>query len=200
MEKNTPDISAVVKASQLPEKYELPTLAQLIEGNSEMMGRMEALNAILSAAPPEKWIKEHPYIKGWKYLPIDKVEYLLTRIFKEYDIEVLREGALFNSVYVTVRVKYLCPATGRFRQTDGVGACQLQTKKDTSAADLMNINNGAVAMALPIAKSLAVKDATDMLGNIFGANLNRRDVAPFKPDTELIDKFKNGEKFNAALS
>jgi len=198
MSDKTPDISNVVKASQLPEKYVLPTLAELIEGNSQMMGRMEALNAILSAPPPAAWIKEHPFIPGWKYLPIDKVEYLLARIYKEYDILILREGALFNSVYVTVRVKYLCPATGCMRETDGIGGCQLQTKKGTSPADLININNGAVAMALPIAKSLAVKDATDMLGNIFGANLNRRDVAPFKPDTDLIDKMKN-DKYSKAI-
>jgi len=31
-------------------------------------------------------------------------------------------------------------------------------------------------MAFPLAKTLAIKDAADMFGTLFGANLNRRDT------------------------
>ena len=40
-------------------------------------------------------------------------------------------------------------------------------------------------MALGIAKSVAVKDACDHIGNIFGANLNRKDSLPIAPDSTL---------------
>jgi hypothetical protein len=79
-------------------------------------------------------------------------------------------------------------------QADGIGAAQLQTKKDTSPADLQNINNGALAMAFPIAKTLAVKDAADHFGSIFGANLNRKDVQPYQADTNLSKFGNNKEK------
>lgn len=166
----------------------LPTLSELFEDSIELAGKSEGLNAILNVAPPDKWVKTHPFIQDYKYLPIDKVEYLLRKIFKSYRIEVMREGTAFNGVYVVVRVHYLNPATGQMDFTDGIGSIQLQTKKGTSPADLLNINNGALSMAFPLAKTLAVKDACHLLGNVFGANLNRRDTLEFKPDMEIIDR------------
>jgi hypothetical protein len=82
-------------------------------------------------------------------------------------------------------------------QFDGIGAAQLQTKKDTSPADLQNINNGALSMAFPIAKTLAVKDAADHIGKLFGSDLNRKDTLEYKPDADLAAKFGNNkEKLN----
>ena len=171
-----------------PEENKLPTLQDLMSDNIELAGRSEALNALLSAQPPEKWVKTHPFIQNYKYLPIDKVEYLLRKIFKSYRIEVLREGTAFNGVYVVVRIHYLNPATNQMDWHDGIGAAQLQTKGGASPADMMNINNGAISMAFPIAKTVAIKDAADHFGNIFGANLNRKDTVAFTPDTEIIDR------------
>ena len=53
---------------------------------------------LLNQPPKEEWIKVHPFIKGYKYLPIERVEYLLKTIFKQYRIEILREGTSFNGV------------------------------------------------------------------------------------------------------
>lgn len=172
----------------------LPTLQELLSDNIEVAGRSEALNALLNAEPPPKWVKEHPFITGWKYLPIDKIELLLRKVFKSYRIEVLREGTAFNGVYVVVRVHYLNPATGEMDYHDGIGASQLQTKKGTSPADLVNVNNGAISMAFPIAKTLAVKDACDHFGKLFGSDLNRKDVVPFQPDAEIIDRVEMRKK------
>lgn len=169
-------------------QVKIPTLQELFSDNIEVAGRSEALNALLTNPPKKEWIKTHPFIENHRYLPIDKVEHLLRKIFKKYKIEVLREGTAFNGVYVVVRVHYLNPATGDMDYYDGIGACQLQTKKGTSPADLININNGAVSMAFPIAKTLAVKDACDHFGDLFGANLNRRDVIPFVADGKIIEQ------------
>ena len=150
---------------------------------------LEQLNVILSTQPPENWIKVHPYIKGYKYLPIDKVEYLLRRCFKSYRIEVLKTGMLMNAVECTVRVHYLNPATNTMEFHDGVGAQELQTRKDTGSLklDMSNVSSGAVSMALPIAKSVAIKDACDHFGDLFGANLNRKDPILFTGDLELLN-------------
>jgi hypothetical protein len=188
MEKKTPDISGLQKASAIPQKTEhvLPTFQDLIS-DVEVAGKSEALNSLLMALPPEKWLKKHPFISNYIYLPIDKVEYLLRKIFKTYRIEVLREGTAFNGVYVVVRVHYMNPATGEMEFHDGIGAQQLQTKSGTSPADLLNINSGAISMAFPIAKTMAVKDACDHFGKLFGCDLNRKDTLEFKPDTDLIE-------------
>jgi len=149
---------------------------------------LEQLNVILSTPPPAKWVKQHPFIKNYNYLPIDKVEYLLRRCFKKYQIEVLKTAQLFNAIEVTVRVHYLNPATNEMLYHDGVGAQELQTQKDTGnlKLDMSNVNRGAVMMALPIAKSVAIKDACDHFGDLFGANLNRKDIVQFTGDTELL--------------
>lgn len=165
----------------------LPTIAELFNDNLEEAYKNEQLNLLLNQAPPASWVKKHPYIKDYNYLPIDKIEYLLRRVFKQYKIEVLREGTSFNGVYVVVRVHYLNPITNEMCYHDGIGAQQLQTKQGSSAADLANINNGALSMAFPIAKTIAIKDACDHFGNLFGANLNRKDTIAYTPDKSVID-------------
>lgn len=184
------------KLPEVPAKIEtkLPTLNELFEDSLEVAGKSEGLNAILNANPPDKWVKEHPFIKGHRYIPIDKVEYLLRKIFKRYKIEITGQGTAFNGVWVTVRVHYLSPATNQMEYSDGIGASQLQTKSGTSPADLINLNNGAISMAFPLAKTLAIKDACQLIGNIFGANLDRKDTIPFSPDEQLITKSREEKR------
>jgi hypothetical protein len=71
---------------------------------------------------------------------------------------------------------------------DGVGAQELQTQAGTGnlKLDMSNVNRGAVTMALPIAKSVAIKDACDHFGDLFGANLNRKDTIQFFGDSQLL--------------
>lgn len=163
------------------------TITDLFQGNINAVP-LEQLNAILNTPPPDNWVKTHPFIKGHQYLPIDKVEYLLKKCFKQYRIEVIKTGMLMNAVEVTVRVHYLNPATGEMDFHDGVAAQELQTVSGTGSlkVDMSNVSRGAVAMALPIAKSLAVKDACDHLGELFGANLNRKEAMHFEPDPRLL--------------
>ena len=193
------------------EPNKLPTLAELFNDSIELAGKSEGLNAILNTPPPEKWIKAHPYIKQeieidgkkvtvpYLYLPIDKVEYLLRKVFKKYRVQITGQGTAFNGVWVTVRVNYFDPSINEWTFQDGIGSMHLQVKKGSSPADLANINNGALSMAFPIAKSLAVKDACDLIGNIFGANLNRRDTIAFVADQELINQYKT-ERYERALA
>jgi len=164
------------------------TITSLFKQMHNVAVPLEHLNVILSTPPPEKWVKVHPYIKTHKYLPIDKVEYLLRSCFKKFAIEVKEVKQLFNAVNVSVRVHYLNPATNEMMFHDGVGSWDLQTKSGSGALqlDLSNINIGAVPMATGIAKSVAIKDACDHFGTLFGANLNRKDVANFEGNKELL--------------
>ncbi len=172
-----------------------PTLAKLFSGSLDTAIPLEELNVILNTPPPEKWIKVHPYISNHKYLPIDKVEYLLRVCFKKFQIEVKEVKQLFNAISVTVRVHYLNPATNEMMYHDGCGGWDLQTKTKSGPLmlDLSNINAGAVPMALGIAKSVAVKDACGHFGTLFGANLNRKDVKAFEGDTAFLSIEKTND-------
>lgn len=167
------------------------TFSDLIESDKVIeMANLDEFNSLINQPPPAKWAKTNPYANNSKYLPIDKVEFLLRKIFKDVDIEVLRESVMFNAVTVTVRIHYTHPVTGKRGFKDGVGASQIQVKKGTSPADMANINNNAVEMALPKAKSQAIKDACDTLGRIFGSDLNRKDII-----VETIDENLQNKKF-----
>jgi len=162
----------------------LPKIKDLY-GEGLSIVESDKLVTLLNQPPLESWVKLHPFIKNYKYVPIERVEFLLKTIFKRYRIEITNQGSSFNGVWVTVRVHYLHPITGEWDYHDGIGAAQLQTKKDTSPADLLNINNGALAMAFPIAKTVAIKDACDHFGKLFGSDLNRKDIINYEVDLTL---------------
>jgi hypothetical protein len=165
----------------------LPTIQELHEENALVSYKNDQLNLLLNQEPKKEWVKEHPFVKGHKYIPIDKVEFMLRKIFKKYSIEITGQGTSFNGVWVTVRVHYFHPTEATMMYHDGIGAVQLQTAKGTSPADLANINNGALSMAYPIAKTLAIKDACDHFGKLFGCDLNRKDTMAFKVDANPLD-------------
>jgi hypothetical protein len=159
----------ITKYTELVELYKNQETALLMP--------RDVATKFLNVDPPASWVKTHPYIKGYKYLPIEKVEFLLAVIFRVYKIEVIEYKMVLNAVTVHVRVHYKDLTTGEMMFHDGVGALEPQTKGGSGSLNLdaSNINPGAIAMALPIAKSVAVKDACDHLGRVFGSSLNRKD-------------------------
>lgn len=171
----------------------LPTMQELY-AKPELALKQDQVMHYLNQPPPASWVKVHPYINNYKYLPIEKVEFLLKKIYKKWRVEILREGTAFNGVYVVIRLWYQDLITGEMDFHDGIGAIQLQTAKGTSPADLENINNGALSMAFPLAETIAIKDAADKLGDIFGANLNRKDVLAFQMDTKLTELVRSKEE------
>jgi hypothetical protein len=197
------------------QKSELPKLIDLVK-DVDSYKKQDELNFLLNQPVPKDWISNHPYIKKeilneqgqkikvpYEYLAIDKVEYLLRRIFKRHRIEITGQGVSFNGVFVTVRVHVLNPLNNEWDFHDGIGAIQLQVKAGSSPANLNDINNGALSMAYPLAKTLAVKDACDHFGNLFGANLNRRDIMPNTLDKKLespTEEVKRFEEFIASIN
>lgn len=167
------------------EQSKPPSLIELTQ-DIEIAYKNDQLNLLLNQRPPEAWIKTNKFAGNSAYLPIDKVEHLLTKIFQQWRCEVIGYSQLFNAVSCHIRLHYVHPINGQWSFHDGVGAAQIQTKAGASPADLASINNNAVAMALPIAKSYALKDASHHLGKLFGKDLNRKDVLEFSPTFDNI--------------
>lgn len=160
-------------------KSKLPTLAEL-HHDTEMAFKNDQLNKLLNEPVPAKWVKINKFANNTNYLPIDKVEFLLTRIFQQWRVEIMREGQLFNSVYAAVRLHYKNPLTGEWEYHDGVGAMGIQTDAGAKPGDFSSIKQSAVQMALPAAVSYAIKDAAEHLGILFGRDLNRKDTMAFQ--------------------
>jgi hypothetical protein len=163
----------------------LPKIQDLYSDKLEVQ-KQDLFMSLMNQEPKIEWVKTHPFIRNYQYLPIERIEYLLKTIFKNYKIEITGQGQSFNGVWVTVRVHYQHPITGEWSFHDGIGASQLQTAKGTSPADLGNINNGALTMAFPNAKTIAIKDACDHFGRLFGADLNRKELITYSADLTLI--------------
>lgn len=155
--------------------------------------KRDGLNKLLSHNPPESWVKDHPLAKNVKYIPIERIEYLLTKIYQSYSVEVMDYKLVANSITVHVRLKVIDPVTGGPLIQDGVGAVALQTDKGAGATDFDKIKSDAVMKALPAAESFAIKDAAEKFGNIFGANLNRKDNIGFS-STISEDYYATGEQ------
>lgn len=165
----------------------LPKLSEL-HHDPEVAFKHDELNLLLNQSPHDKWIKKHPIItvlndegKNTKlqYLPVEKVEFLLTRIFQEWRREVKAVQLILNSVVATVRIHYKNPVTGEWSYHDGVGACPIQTDSQAAAGDFSKLKTAGVQMAAPAAVSYALKDAAECLGKLFGKDLNRRDTSAF---------------------
>ena len=170
------------------ELRKLPTVNELYSENLAVLQKQNDLNILLNAEPKNDWIKDHPMAKKVKYIPIERVEWLLTNIYVKWRVELLREGLLANSVYCAIRLHYKEPITNEWDWIDGIGAAPLQTDKDAGATDWTKIKNDAVMKALPAAESYAIKDAAEKLGKLFGKDLNRADKIMY--DT-LSGKFEN---------
>lgn len=161
----------------------IPTLTDLVAESEESI-KENNLMVLLNQEPPAGWLSKHPLVttknKEGKivpaeYLPINRVEYLLSRIFGKWWVEVRSTNLLANSVCVTVRVYVVNPVTKETEWNDGVGASPIQTEKGAGAMDWNFAKSSGVQMALPSAESYAIKDACEKWGKLFGKDLNRKD-------------------------
>ena len=153
----------------------IPTITDLIQ-DDEMALKDNALMVILNQNPPEKWLSTHPMIQGYKYLPIERVEWLLSRIFTKWYVEIKDTKILANSVCVTVRLWVKNPITGVDEFQDGIGAAPIQTNKGAGAANWDEVKSDGVQKAAPSAESYAIKDAAEKFGKIFGKDVSRKNT------------------------
>jgi len=156
----------------------LPTIEDLSIMQIDDKDKKGALNVLLNQNPPESFVKLHPLAKT-PYIPIQTIEFLMTKIFGSWNVEIMRESLIANSICVTVRVHYKCPLTGESQFQDGAGAQPLQTDKGKSPTDFTAIKNDSVQKAFPSAESYAIKDACQKIGKIFGKDIARQSTSNY---------------------
>lgn len=182
------------------EERKLPSIADLYADESlAPLARSSAFQVLLNQPPAPQWVKKHPIIKKevvddhgnkqsvpLEYIPVERIEWLLTNIFIKTRVEVKSVQLIANSVCVSVRLHYFDHIEKEWSWQDGVGAAPLQTDKGAGATDFNAIKSGAVQMSAPAAESYAVKDAAEKIGKLFGKDLNRKDIISYD---SLVDKY-----------
>ena len=172
------------------DKKQLPALTDLYDGDLELKADQSKLAVLLNQNPKSDWIREHPFAKGVKYIPIGRVEYLLTRLFIKWHVEVKNVQTVANSVVVTVRLHFQNIENDEWSWQDGIGAAPIQTEKDSGAMDWNKVRTDSVMKAAPAAESYAIKDAAEKIGKIFGKDLNRKDEILYDSIAGIIPEDK----------
>lgn len=175
------------------EKYSVPKLED-IYSDVDLAGRINDLNKLLNAKPKKEWIKQHPIAKkiiidagGNKqevpvdFIPIERIEYLLTAIYLKWRKEIKSVQTIANSIVVVMRLWVLDPVSGEWDWQEGVGAAPIRTKKGAAATDFSQVQDSSVQTGAPAAASYALKDAAEAFGTLFGANINRREDLDYAP-------------------
>lgn len=169
--------------------FKLPTINELISMELTEREKGNALNVLLNQTPPPQWLKKQ---NGVLHLPIDKVRYLLSKIYVDWSETIKNVIMVANSIVVTITLNYTCPLTGKEKQMDGIGGAPVNTQKGASAVDFDKILHDSIHKAVGSAASFALKNAAKKLGRIFGSDLMKDDVIPYD---SLIDpeKFKDAK-------
>ncbi len=154
-------------------------MRELVE-DTELSIKENAFMVLLNQKPPKEWILEHPMTK-LPYIPIARLEYLMTRIFTKWWVEIKQVQTIANSVCVTIRVYVINPITGETEWNEGIGACPIQTDKGAGAADWNHVKANGVQIGAPAAETYAFKDAVEKWGCLFGKDLTRKDFINYDP-------------------
>lgn len=178
------------------EKKNLPILKELYDGDLGLKKEQNDINVLLNQPPAPSWIKEHPFAKGIKYIPIERIEYLLTRLFLQWRVEVKTIQIIANSVVVSIRLHYQNIQNDEWSWQDGIGAMPIQVNKGKGAMDWNETKSDAVMKAAPAAESYAIKDAAEKIGKLFGKDLNRKDEIGYD---SLIGTIQNKADVHAEL-
>lgn len=159
-------------------KLSIPKMTDLVNETEESL-RLNKLQVLLNQNPPSQWLQDHPMIRGYKYIPIQRVEWLLTRIFTKWWVDIIDTKLIANSICVTVSLSVINPLDGQVWHQQGVGAAPLQTDKGAGATDFDKVKNDAVMKALPSAETYAIKDAAEKFGKIFGKDVGRKSTMDY---------------------
>jgi hypothetical protein len=171
----------------MSDKIALPTLDELVSDSEKDIAN-NALMVLLNQAPPVSWLKDHPTAKvkdkedknvPLKYLPIGKIEYLLTKLYTRWWVEIREVKPIANSCVVTVRVNVINPITKEHEWQDGVGASPIQTDSGAGAMDWNAVKAHGVMISAPAAETYAIKDAAEKFGKIFGRDLGKKESVDY---------------------
>ncbi|MEN6387146.1 MAG: hypothetical protein ABFD79_18360 [Phycisphaerales bacterium] len=177
-------------------KRNLPAYQDLVSGDVEKKEAQNDLNRLLNMPPAQGWLKQHPMASNVRYIPIERIEWLLTKLFIQWHVEVRQVQIIANSVVCTIRLYYQDILTNQELWQDGIGAAPIQTDKGTGAMDWNATKNDAVMKAAPAAESYAVKDAAEKIGKLFGKDLNRADKIIYDDLAHMPEKKDKLEQLN----
>lgn len=173
--------------STLPTKSATKVQITTLTRDLGLAVQADNLNTLLNTPPPKNWFKNH---KGNDYLPIDRVKNNLITIFQDYDWEIQSVQVIANSICVVGNLFIINPVTGRTRKLAGIGAWPIQLKSGSTPTDFNSIIADAIQKNAPAAESLALKNAAQKLGKLFGGGNDEIEFAPAYSKEVPLDEIR----------
>jgi hypothetical protein len=156
------------------EIIETPTV-QIIQG--DVTPEMQTFLSVLSQNPDERQVRTNQYANNSEYLPIQYLEAMLDTIFNgKWNLRHKGTQFIGNAITCDVELEVYFP-DGTEIVRAGSGSSIVQVDAQTG-----EFKPKSVEKAYGSALSMAFKNSTKRLGNIFGRMLNRED--------EVIDYYK----------
>lgn len=149
---------------------------------------IEDFQKLMNKQPVKSEIKKNEFAGNSQYIPIGVIEKHLDEIFAgmwsttEPKIELVA-----NSVVCTITLKVLNPTAQMWIERGGVGAVPIQLNKGEKELNFTTIKSDAIRKNAPAAKSMALRNAAQSLGVVFGRDLNREDVGEYMTLTEQVE-------------
>lgn len=145
---------------------------------------IEQFTKILNTDPPKSSIQKTPDGRA-DTMPISFVEAKLDEVYlRQWGAEDIHVQQIANEVLVWLTLWVIDPQTKTRITRPGFSAVQIMVDKapdgmhgpdkNAWALNMQNKKPNALYLAFPKAKSLAIKNAAQSLGIIFGRNLNRK--------------------------
>ena len=135
----------------------------------------EDFQRILNKQPSKKNIKKNKLANDSDYIPISILEKQLDEVYGGlWKYRVTQIFQLLNSIVVVLELEVYHPS-GVWIMRGCIGAVPIQLKKDENDITPNTINKMAVQMNAPSAKSFALSNAIQSLGEVFGRNINRKE-------------------------
>lgn len=143
----------------------------------DLFDNFKKFNDAINKQQDKKHIKTNVLAQNSQYIPIGIIEKTLDEVFTGlWSTRNVKIYHMLNSVVCELELQVMMPHNGVVISRIGVGAVPIQLKKGEKEITPDTINPMALQMNIPSAKSYALSNAAQSLGELFGRNLNRRDI------------------------
>ncbi len=151
---------------------------------------IEQFQELLNKKPDKKSIRVNKFAGDSMYIPIGNIENRLDEIYSGiWSYRIDKVEMIGNSIICQIVLRVLHPIAKVWICRGGVGAVPVQLNKGEKELNFLTCKSDAFKKGVGTAKSQALRNAAQSLGEVFGRNLNREDVEEFIPISEQIGQY-----------
>jgi hypothetical protein len=175
-----------VSVAESGQQHEVAKRTEIDPAIEEFRKRMRGYIDVLSRKPKgSRLVKQKD---GFSYYPVGYYDRLVQDLFfGQTKKEIIEYKMIVNEITLHMRLHYKHPVTNEWLFVDGIAAIQVQQAKDTHLDQFMQMKiKNALQKNLPACYAEAYKNACKQIGNIFGADLNRKHEEEYSVQTNTV--------------